>query len=187
MNYQTNNNFKGIMNLYTFSPESAAVMRPLFEKVMRDPDFSPIPVGYRELIAAKCASSDESGYQYWLHKSIGEVHLGEGEFSRIWDGKFNIEEPEKVNGIMNLVHEVLHEGWSVSQEFIDKEVKASGISDREVHDTLLIMSLAHMWSFYMIVSGVESTVGLTRGDFQTLAGYIIAEGYDNGQTKGLNC
>ncbi len=187
MNYQTNNNLMGIMNLYTFSPESAAVMRPLFEKVMRDPDFSPIPVGHRELIATKCAYSKDSTYAFHLHKSIAEVHLGEGEYSRLWQSEFNKEEPEKINGIMNLVNEILSDGWTVSKEFIDEEVKSFGVSDREVHDTLLIMSLSHMWDFYMVVSDIEHTGDMTRKDFQTLAGYIIAEGYDNGQTKGLNC
>jgi hypothetical protein len=187
MNYQTNNNFVGILNLYAFSSESAAVMRPLFEKVMRDPDFSTIPVGHREFIAARASYHLDNSFMHNLHLAVAEVHLGEGEMLRLWKGEFNDTEPEKIRGLRILADELCMEGLFVGPEFINDHVKSYGASDREVHDAILIVSLSHMMASYMIPSDVHNPPGVDKKGYQALASYIINEGYDNGQTKNFNC
>src|SRR5688572_19915944 len=70
-------NLPGIVGLFNYSPASAKPMKELAEEVLRDPGFSVIEPGKRELIAAFVSMWNNCHFCKQSHRAVATQLLGE--------------------------------------------------------------------------------------------------------------
>lgn len=117
-----------------------------------------------------------------------EIYLGEGETARIIDGEFKTDEPEKIQGMINIASKIVDGGpGAITNEYLNQYVRPFGINDREIHDTMLILSLADMMNTYTKSAGLHGVQSMTKKEFAQLAEALYNEGYADGKFQYLNC
>lgn len=186
MNYATNSNLPGFMNMYEFSPGFASVIRPLLEKVFHEEHSSSIIPGHRAALAYWFAQEENAGeFVEELFRAVALGHLGEPEFTGLFS--YSKEEPNKFDGFLAIAKIIFCNSYTNDIQALMQEAKEShGITDREIHDIVLIHSTYQMLAYYIGYSGVMEPC-MTTEQYHKLAIHLVNEGYDEGTFKHLNC
>lgn len=173
MNRQTNE-LPGIIGLLDKHPDSGTILKQLAHKLLWDKDFSPIPPGYRELIAAYVSQKNECEFCYRSHRAFAEEHLGKAYVSKMLDNDM-FEDMPKMGFMLSLAELTVRYPNNII--FSDIELmKNNGLSEKEIHDVILISSAFCMYNKYVSASGV-SRPPLSDQDYSDIAIDIVANGY----------
>lgn len=164
----------GMRKLLAFKPVIAESLIKLMEGVMRSDDG--LSLGERELIASYVSYLNDCNHCKTIHGEVA-ICLLENEADIIDSIRTNyhhIEFTNRINAILNIAKCVQLGGKHVANSQIDFAKKA-GLTEMEIHDTVLISSMFCMFNRYIDGLGVESTD--TDESFKLRAKYIADNGY----------
>jgi uncharacterized peroxidase-related enzyme len=164
----------GMRRLLAYYPTAAPPLTGLMQVMMRG-DLG-LNKGERELIAAfvsglnKCAACEN------IH-SVVAGHLFNIDLSVVETIKINFQAAPislRLKSILSIADQVHRGGKYVTRDLVEN-AKSVGITDQEIHDTVLISALFCMYNRYLDGLGVQSTDTLdsldARGQHIALHGY----------------
>jgi len=164
----------GIRALFQFRSDTAKPLCELAEALLRAP--STLSRGERELIAAYVSSRNECRYCTGSHSAYAAAQLDGGR--RVVDAvKAGIPDPHvspKLAALLAIAGLVQHSGKSVTPEAI-AAARATGATDREIHDTVLIAAAFCMYNRY--VDGLATIPLADETGYDAMASHIVANGY----------
>lgn len=143
----------GIRGLLAYRPEMTNPLRGFMEVLMRGENT--LSRGERELIAAYvshlndclfCKSSHGATAEYYFQCDIGFVN-------KVYKNRDSADLSEKMQILLTIAADVQKGGKHVSKEIITK-AKETGITDLEIHDTVLIAAAFCMFNRY--VDGLDT-------------------------------
>jgi uncharacterized peroxidase-related enzyme len=138
----------GIRGLLAFRPEMTFPLRGFMEVLMRDENM--LSRGERELIATYvshlndcwfCQSSHGATAEYYLQCDVGFIASIKGDLACS-------DLSDKMKLLLTIAAKVQQGGKQVSGELIAK-AKNLGITDNEIHDTVLIAAAFCMFNRYV--------------------------------------
>lgn len=142
-----NNQVPGILGLFTYSPASAAPLKQLAETLLvKD---SPLTRAERELIASYTSFLNQCYFCYMSHSHAAEALNPEfgilvEKFKNLTAETFN----KKSYELLKLAALVQKDAKLVTPSVVS-ELKKQGISDKEIHDAVLIASAFCMFNRYV--------------------------------------
>lgn len=170
------NTLQGMRQLLAYKPIIAGPMLALMEGVMRSNDG--LSLGERELIASYISYLNDCRHCQIIHGEIAQCLLNDDDF--IMDTlRSNFKELKlnpRINAILNIVKCIHLGGKHVGASQIDA-AKKIGITEMEIHDTVLISSMFCMFNRYIDGLGLESTD--TELSFKQRAKQIAENGYSS--------
>jgi AhpD family alkylhydroperoxidase len=181
-------NLPGIVGLFNYSPASAKPMKELAEEVLRDPGFSVIEPGRRELIAAFVSMWNDCKFCRLSHRAVATQMLGEQYVDLAMDkGKMDRYMAQMLIIAADVTNTKDSRAWK--EQILMPIVSAPPAEDEEMtevtgrpkHDIILIASMFNMYNRY--VSHMEvAEPGLTWDDYMIMGKRIIEVGYANSQS-----
>lgn len=175
MNFQTGNKFPGIVGLFAYSPESGKVLNRLAQTVLWDPNFSTLLPAERELLAAHTSRINQCEFCYRSHRAFAEAYLGKEAVSLIIDDG-NFEANDKLRGLFGLVYLVTRTPNALCPADVEALKNTTPVTDKEIHDTILIASMFNMYNRYVSGCGVAKQE-LTDEYYDNVAKRLAAGGY----------
>lgn len=147
------NNLPGIRGLLALRPEMTAPLRGFMEVLMRGENT--LSRGERELIATYVSHLNDCLFCASSHGSTAEFYLqcDTGFIQSIKDNVEGSSLSEKMKVLLSIAEKVQQGGKHVSKDIIAK-AKAIGITDHEIHDTVLIAAAFCMYNRY--VDGLDT-------------------------------
>lgn len=111
-----------------------------------------------------------------IHGATAEELLGESftGVEQVWQDPENAEINEKLKCLLEITARAQKSGLGVGQELIQK-AKENGITDREVHDTVLITAAFSMFNRY--VDGLATWAPEYHEQYKEHAKVLAKEGY----------
>ncbi len=162
----------GITGLLEYRKDTAEPIRDLTQFLLRGP--STLTEGERELIATVVSHGNECRFCTAAHTATADLLLGECETSARIKADINSSPvSEKMKALLTIASQVQKSGKAVTSESIEK-AKATGATDIEIHDTVLIAALFCLYNRY--VDGL-STVTPTDPNFYKGLAERISKGY----------
>ena len=153
-----------------FRPETAKPLNELVETLLWKPNS--LTPAERELIATFVSAKNNCYYCQNIHGAIAAQHIG-GDESLVQNVKLDFEHArvsEKLKTLLNIAEKVQQGGKCVKPEDIER-ARASGATDIEIHDTVLIAAAFCMFNRY--VDGL-ATWAPEDADFYRGRGEIVA-------------
>jgi uncharacterized peroxidase-related enzyme len=164
----------GIRGPMAFRPETARPLNELAEILLHAPNS--LTAGERELIATYVSSLNDCYYCQTAHGAIAAAHLdGDDEIVRRVKADFqhaNIS--EKLKTLLVIAGKVQTGGKNVTPGDI-ADARATGATDREIHDTVLISSAFCMYNRY--VDGLATWQPEDDGSYAQRAQKTARQGY----------
>lgn len=179
-------NLPGIVGLFAYSPTSAKPLKLLAEEVLRNPSFSRIEVGKRELIATMVSHWNECMFCQQSHKAVAYQLLGEDYVTKVFNGKPDRHMAQMLMVAADVTKSTVSSAWI--KQILKPIVQAppvegeeiTALSEREEHDITLIASMFNMYNRY--VSGMRvANPDLSWDDYMTMAKHIIETGYEKSE------
>jgi AhpD family alkylhydroperoxidase len=179
---ELNTNLPGIVGLFAYSPRSAGPMKQLAEVILRDPDFSVIDLGRRELIAGMVSMWNGCSFCMKSHLAVARLHLGEDLVAHVTAA---IEVPRDIAEMLivaaNVTGNANSSNWAnCLQQFVDAEPEEgediTPLEGRPLHDVVLIASAFNMYNRYVSGMGVGKPP-LSDDDYKRMAQKIVESGY----------
>ena len=143
-----NEELPGIVGLLNYRPETGKALTDLAEVLLRGP--STLSSGEREIIAASVSFWNGCHFCHTSHAAAAAAHLETG-ISLIDDikaGLPNTPVSDKLRALLNIAHQVQRNGKNVTGEDI-KWARDVGVTDLEIHDTVLIAAAFCMYNRYV--------------------------------------
>jgi len=171
-----NNNFPGIRSAMAYSPETAAPMGVLAEILLRSNDG--LLAAERELIGMYVSYLNDCFYCNHSHGAIACIYLG-GDTALIEQVKkdyTNAPISDELKSLLAIAAKVQQGGKFVTTEDI-ATAKATGATDKEIHDTVLIAATFCMFNRY--VDGLATTTPTDMDSYPLRAKQIVDNGYGN--------
>jgi uncharacterized peroxidase-related enzyme len=164
----------GIRGAMAFRPETAKPLNDLVEFLLHAPNT--LTPGERELIATYVSSENDCYYCQTIHGAIAAASLGGDEalVKKIKVDFWNAAISDKLKALLVIAGQVQKGGKHVTSEAI-AEAKASGASDTEIHDTVLIAAAFCMFNRY--VDGLGTTQPRDEAMYRERGKMIAREGY----------
>jgi uncharacterized peroxidase-related enzyme len=129
----------GITGLLEYRKDSAEPIRNLTQVLLRGP--STLTEAERELIAMIVSHGNQCRFCTAAHTAAADVLLGECETTqKIKQDLSSAPVSDKMKALLTIAAQVQKSGKSVTTESVTK-AKASGATDIEIHDTVLIAAL----------------------------------------------
>lgn len=164
----------GIRGLFEYRPETAAPLSQLAEVLLRGD--SSLARGERELVAAYVSSLNDCHFCASSHSAFAALQLPDGW--EVVDGV--LHDPasapvsDKLRALLAVAAQVQQSGRAVTPEAIEA-ARASGASDVEIHDTVLIAAAFCMFNRY--VDGLGTFAPKDRAAYEPMAQRIVEQGY----------
>ncbi len=169
------NDLPGIRGPMAYRPETAKPLNELAEVLLRD-DNNTLTRGERELIGAYVSWLNDCFFCQHVHGALAQHYLQcDTEF--IEDIKRDFHETpisEKLKSLLSIARSVQKSGQKVTIGQIE-EAKRQGVTDREIHDTVLIAAAFCMFNRY--VDGLATWAPTDRQVYIDRAPRRAAEGY----------
>lgn len=166
----------GIRGLMALRPETAKVLNELTEVLLRNE--STLSRGERELIATYVSALNDCFFCQNAHGGIAQHYMEcDMEFIDLIKKDFeNTAITEKMKALLSIAGSVQKGGKSVTAEQIEK-AKSLGVTDIELHDTVLIAAAFCMFNRY--VDGLGTTAPSDRQFYINRGKQRAEEGYIN--------
>lgn len=164
----------GIRGLFEFRPETALPLSQLAEVLLRGDNS--LERGERELIAAYVSSLNDCHFCMSSHSAFAALQLPDGW--TVVDG--TLQDPSsapvsaKIRSLLAIAGEVQRGGREVTPETV-AAARASGASDVEIHDAVLIAAAFCMFNRY--VDGLGTFAPPERDDYLPMAERVVTQGY----------
>jgi uncharacterized peroxidase-related enzyme len=164
----------GIRGAMAFRPETAKPLNDLVEFLLHAPNT--LTPGERELIATYVSSENDCYYCQTIHGAIAAASLGGDEMlvKKIKVDFRTAEVSDKLKALLVIAGQVQKGGKHVTPEAI-ANAKASGATDTEIHDTVLIAAAFCMFNRY--VDGLGTTQPRDEAMYRERGKMIAREGY----------
>ncbi|RCG25377.1 carboxymuconolactone decarboxylase family protein [Sphaerisporangium album] len=164
----------GIRGLFRFRPETARPLNELVEVLLRDD--STLTRGERELIAAYVSALNECKYCYSAHAAYAAAQLPEGMdlVERVRDDLGAAPVSDKLRALLGIAGHVQQSGRRVTEDDV-AAARATGATDREIHDAVLIAAAFCMYNRY--VDGLATFAPDDPASYASRAERIAADGY----------
>lgn len=179
---ELNTNLPGIVGLFAYSPRSAEPMKQLAEVLLRDPDFSVIDLGRRELIAGMVSRWNNCTFCMKSHLAVARLRLGKDLVANVISAsKVPRDIAEMLIVAANVTGNAISSNWAnYLQHFVDAEPEEgediTPLEGRRLHDVVLIASAINMYNRY--VSGMSvNNPPLSEDDYMRMAQRIVEFGY----------
>ncbi len=143
-----NEELPGIVGLFGFRPETAKPLCALAEVLLRGP--SSLTSGERELIASYVSNLNNCHFCQTSHGAAAMAHLS-CDVNLLDDIKqdfIQIPVSPKLRTLLNIAAKVQKGGKHVSEEDV-KAAREEGVTDQEIHDTVLIAAAFCMFNRYV--------------------------------------
>lgn len=163
----------GITGLLEYRKDTAAPIRALTQFLLRGPNT--LTEAERELIAAVVSYGNECRFCSTAHKAAADRLLGNTEITEAI--RTDIERAavsNKMKALLHIASLVRMSGRAVTSEAIER-AKASGATDLEIHDTVLIAALFCLYNRY--VDGLGTSLPDSPAYFDQLAERLVSHGY----------
>jgi uncharacterized peroxidase-related enzyme len=173
---ELNNNLPGIVGLMTYSPETAKPLNELAEILLRGP--STLTSAEREMVASYVSHQNECHFCHSSHGAAAAHHL-DGDLSLLDDIKAGFKKTDlspKMRSLLKIAKKVQVLGNKVTKGEIDN-AKASGATDKEIHDTVLITAAFCMYNRY--VDGLGTWAPEEDEAYDETGRMLAHEGYLN--------
>jgi uncharacterized peroxidase-related enzyme len=143
-----NEELPGIVGLLNYRPETARPLLDLAETLLRGP--SSLTSGEREIIAASVSYWNQCHFCHTSHAAAAAAHLksGLGLIDEIKAGLPNTPVSGKLRTLLHIAHQVQGNGKNVTNEDI-AAAREQGVTDSEIHDTVLIAAAFCMYNRYV--------------------------------------
>ena len=166
--------FPGIRGPMMFRPETAKPMNELVDVLLRGP--STLSPGERELIATYVSAENDCRYCQTIHGAIAAHHLGGDEeiVRRVKQDFEQAEVSEKLKALLHIAGKVQIGGKNVTPEDIER-ARRQGVTDLEIHDTVLIAAMFCMCNRY--VDGLATWAPDDPEFYRQRAALVATNGY----------
>lgn len=164
----------GIVSGFAFRPETAKPMRELAEVLLRGP--SSLSSGEREMIAMLVSTRNDCYFLQTSHRAAAAHHMG-GDYALVDAVRFdypNAPVSPKPKALLTIAAAVQKGGKSVTAEDV-AQVRDSGATDLEIHDTVLIAAAFCMYNRY--VDGLATFTPTDQRQYDAMGARMAAEGY----------
>lgn len=172
---QLDETLNGIRGLMDFSPATAAPINQLAELLLR-PQNSKLSRGERELIGTYVSHLNDCFFCQNAHGAIAQHYLG-CDMQFIDEVKANYENmpiSDKLKSLLSIAASVQKGGKYVSPAQIEN-AKKLGVTDLEIHDTVLIAAYFCMCNRYVDGLGTvaiqDRNYYINRGEMRANEGY----------------
>lgn len=164
----------GIQGLLKYRPETARPLMELAEVLLRGE--STLGRGERELIAAHVSRLNACHFCSKAHGTHAALQLAGGwaTVDAALDGAHAPGITPKIRSLLLIADAVRIGGRSVTAELVEG-AKASGATDLEIHDTVLIAAAFCMYNRY--VDGLGTWAPTDREDYLAPGRRIVDQGY----------
>lgn len=166
----------GIRGPMAFSPETTKPLNLLVDQLLWSTD-NTLSRGERELIATYVSSENDCQYCQTIHGAIASHCLGDDDWSLVRQVKDNPETApisEKMKALLAIAGSVQKGGKHVSANQIER-ARTLGITDKEIHDTVLIAAAFCMFNRY--VDGLATWMPDDPAMFRQRAALVAEHGY----------
>jgi len=173
------NDLPGIRGLMAYSPETAKPLNELVEVLLRDEN-NTLSRGERELIGAYvsylndcffCQNVHGALAGYYLHCDIPQIDAIKNDFH-------SSALSDKMKALLSIAASVQKSGRHVTKEQVEF-AKASGASDKEIHDTVLIAAAFCMYNRYVdglaTLTPADPAAYMAMGERMGTLGYVIPQ------------
>jgi uncharacterized peroxidase-related enzyme len=164
----------GIRALMAFRPETAKPLQDLAETLLRGA--SPLSRGERELIAAVVSTRNDCTFCASSHAAIAAAQIEGGkdvvEAARRDPTRAPIS--PKMKALLAIAEQVQRGGKHVKDADVSR-ARASGATDVEIHDTVLIAAAFCMYNRY--VDGLDATTPSDPRAYDAMADMVVKNGY----------
>lgn len=154
-----------------FRPDSGEVLSQLAETLLRGP--SPIAAAERELIAAAVSRSNECRFCEYSHGAAANALSEDDDFVGRSLGDTDHLTP-KMGYFVRVARLVARSGREVNSSVVD-EGRALGVTDAELHDTVLIAAAFSMYNRY--VDGLAAITPEDPADYREMGQMLATQGY----------
>jgi len=164
----------GILGLLQYRPETARPLMELAEVLLRGE--STLGRGERELIAAHVSRLNCCHFCFNSHGTQAALQLDGGwaAVDAALDGAPGSAITPKIKSLLLIAEAVRISGRAVTPELVER-AKASGATDLEIHDTVLIAAAFCMFNRY--VDGLGTWAPTDREDYLAPGRRIVDQGY----------
>src|SRR5271154_5129748 len=166
--------FPGITSGFMFRPETAKPMRELAEVLLQGP--STLTPGERELIATYVSSRNDCYFCQTSHGAAAAAHLGERAnlVDEVKHDYLNAGVSPKLKALLQIAGQVQQGGKNVTAEAIE-HARDLGVTDLEVHDTVLIAAAFCMYNRY--VGGLATWQPQDPEMYASMGEHLARRGY----------
>ncbi|NCD70153.1 carboxymuconolactone decarboxylase family protein [Mucilaginibacter agri] len=164
----------GIRSLVMFRPETGQYLYQLAQVLLRDE--SPISQADRELIATYVSYRNDCMFCMSSHAAAARCLYGEDEATvdEVLIDMQRAPVSDKLKSLLHIAGKVQILGKEVTQADVDA-ARAQGVTDRELHDTVLIAAAFCMYNRY--VDGLASLTPPNREDYVEMGKHLATNGY----------
>jgi uncharacterized peroxidase-related enzyme len=169
----------GISGNFAFRPETAKPMRELAHVLLHEP--ASLTPGERELIASHVSSLNECWFCQASHSAAAACHLENPQVLN--DLKGYLDGPgisPKMRALLNIAGKVQKGGKSVTAADVEA-ARQQGVTDLEIHDTVLIAAAFCMYNRY--VDGLATWQPRETQAYEGMGRHLASEGYRTPSTQ----
>ena len=167
-------NAPGILGLLKARPDTAAPLNHLAEVLLRGP--STLSRGERELIAAFVSRRNDCEFCSSSHAAFASLQLDDGRrlVGDVLADPATAAISDKLKALLTLAAQVQAGGRHVTTEAV-AAARATGATDAEIHDTVLIAAAFCMFNRY--VDGLATVAPSDPAMYDSVAHVIVEHGY----------
>jgi uncharacterized peroxidase-related enzyme len=168
-----NEKLPGITGLLDYRKDTALPIRQLTHILLRGE--STLTEGERELIATVVSSGNECRFCTAAHTAIANIFLNDDNIAEMV--KTDIDAAplsDKMKGLLKIAKATGINGKLVTEEMV-ADARASGATDAELHDTILIAALFSLYNRY--VDGLGSVTPADPAFYSRLGNILKEKGY----------
>ena len=164
----------GIVGLLAASPATAKPLRELAEVLLRGPNS--LTSAERELIAAYVSAQNDCRFCALSHGAAAAAHL-EVDYEWVRGVQANVAAApisKKLKSLLVIAGKVARDGKAVTAEDVAR-ARAAGVTDKEIHDTVLIAAAFCMFNRY--VDGLATWQPEDPGYYREMGERMAHQGY----------
>lgn len=143
------NDLPGIRGPMQYSPETGKALNELAEILLHD-DNNTLSRGEREMIGAYVSSLNDCFYCQNVHGALAQYYFNADEqfIESIKKDFMSAAIPPKLKALLSIAESVQKGGKNVTSKQIE-DAKNLGVTDKEIHDTVLIAAAFCMFNRYV--------------------------------------
>lgn len=163
----------GIRGLMAYRPETAQPLNDLVEVLLQAP--STLSKGERELIATYVSSLNECKFCAGTHGAIAKHHFNDPQpVQQVIENPETASVSPKMKALLRVAAKVQKSGSAVTPTDI-KAARDEGVTDLELHDTVLIAAAFCMFNRY--VDGLGTIAPDNPNVYDQIGEYRAKNGY----------
>jgi uncharacterized peroxidase-related enzyme len=166
--------YPGISAGFTYRPETAKPMRELAHILLHEPNS--LTPAERELIATHVSAGNNTKFCALSHGAAATAHLG-GDETLVKQIKTDVSSADvspKLKALLNIAGKVRQDGKLVTSTDVEA-ARQEGVTDLEIHDTVLIAAAFSMFNRY--VDGLGTWQPDNPDLYAQMGKHLAEEGY----------